>query len=376
MEIIDFKTKLWIGDYALAKLQDLHNKHVFVVTDPFLKDNGINKQIEEYLKNSECELFTDIVPDPPIDKIVSGIQKMAEFHADTIIAVGGGSAIDAAKAMKFFGERAGDIKIEKFFAVPTTSGTGSEVTNFSILTIPSTETKVPLITDEIQPDIAILDTDLVMSVPSQVTADTGLDVLTHAIESYVSSNTNEIANVLSEKAVNLVFKYLEKAYKNGDDREARSKMHLASCLAGMAFNLTSLGINHGIAHAAGARLHVPHGRINAILLPEVIAFNASLDDYDAFDNETAKKYMYLANCIGEGTTTNSRIGTQSLIRQIKRLRQKLNEPATLTEYGLTKETVQENKQAICEGALNDQCTATNPKKVTFADVTDILAKII
>ena len=375
MEIIDFKTKLWIGDDALEQLKSLKDRRVFIVTDPFLKENGTDDKIIAYLDQCETTLFTDIIPDPPIDKIVSGIQKMAEFKADTIVAVGGGSAIDAAKAMKFFGQRTVDVKIDQFLAVPTTSGTGSEVTNFSVLTIPSTGTKIPLVTDEIQPDIAILDTDLVLTVPAKITADTGLDVLTHAIESYVSANHSEVADVLSEKVVQLVFTYLKRAYQDGNDKEARAKMHLASCLAGMAFNLTSLGINHGIAHAAGARLHVPHGRINAILLPDVIAFNASLEDYDAADHDTAKKYMKLANLIADGKTVNPRIGTKNLIREIKQLRKKLNEPATLSEYGLSKETLAENKAAICKGALQDRCTVTNPKKVTIDDVSAIYDSI-
>lgn len=375
METIDFKTKLWIGDGALEQLDRLEDQRIFIVTDPFLKENGVDDKIISYLDKCETALFTDIVPDPPIDKIVSGIQKMAEFQADTIIAVGGGSAIDAAKAMKFFGQRTVNAKIDQFIAVPTTSGTGSEVTNFSVLTIPSTGTKIPLVTDEIQPDIAILDTNLVMTVPPKITADTGLDVLTHAIESFVSSNHNAVADVLSEKVVQLVFTYLERAYKNGNDKEARAKMHLASCLAGMAFNLTSLGINHGIAHAAGARLHLPHGRINAILLPDVINFNASLENYDSNNQAIAIKYMKLANLIENGKTTNPRIGTKNLIRQIRQLRKKLNEPATLSEYGLSKDIIEKNKEAICQGALKDRCTATNPKEVTVEDVAVIYSLI-
>ena len=328
------------------------------------------------LAKNDCYVFSDIVPDPPIDKVISGIQVMDEFHAEVIIAVGGGSAIDAAKAMNFFGKRTLQTEIEQFIAIPTTSGTGSEVTNFSVITIPEKEIKVPLVKNELQPDIALLDTTLVMSVPPKITADTGMDVLTHVIEAYVSSQSNVVADALCEKTVRLVFDYLERAYIDGSDQEAREKMHLASCLAGMAFNLTSLGLNHGIAHAAGALLHVPHGRINAILLPSVIEFNGSLESFDITENETAKRYMMLANCVDSATSTkNPRIGIQRLVRNIKQLRKKLDMPETLTEHGISKNEIEKNKYAICSGALSDGCTNTNPRKATISDIEKIINEI-
>lgn len=217
-------------------------------------------------------------------------------------------------------------QIAEFIAVPTTSGTGSEVTNFSVITVAETGTKIPLVTDEIQPEIAILDTNLVMSVPPKITADTGMDVLTHVIEAYVSTEANPISDALCEKVVRLVFDNLEIAFNEGSNQQARENMHLASCMAGMAFNVTSLGLNHGIAHAAGARLHVPHGRMNAMLLPEVIAYNSGLANGKVTNEPTAKRYAQLANCLNDTQTTNARIGVQQFIRQIKQLRQKLNMP--------------------------------------------------
>lgn len=374
MEKIHFSTELWIGDDALNELQTIQSKKIFIVTDPFLVESGLSNEITSYLTGNEYFVFSDIVPDPPIEKVVSGINVMSSFGANIIIAIGGGSAIDAAKAMKYFAKRTTGIEIEQFIAIPTTSGTGSEVTNFAVITVPETATKYPLVTDEIQPDLAVLDTNLVMSVPPKVTADTGMDVLTHVIEAYVSTEANAVSDAYAEKVVKLVFDNLERAYRDGSDREARANMHVASCLAGMAFNLTSLGLNHGIAHAAGARLHVPHGRMNTILLPSVIEFNADLAHYSS-ENAAAKRYTALANCIGE-RTNNSRLGVQNLVRAIKQLRQRLDMPASLSEFGLDKSTVNAQKQAIAVAALADGCTNTNPRKPSLAEIEEIITMIL
>lgn len=373
MEKIHFSTQLWVGDDALKELETIQGKKIFVVTDPFIVESGLSKEITSYLSANEYLIFSDIVPDPPIEKVVAGIKAMNRFGANVIVAVGGGSAIDAAKAMKYFGKRTLKTEIETFIAIPTTSGTGSEVTNFAVITVPETATKYPLVTDEIQPDIAILDTNLVMSVPPKITADTGMDVLTHVLEAYVSTEANLVADAFAEKVVKLVFDNLEKAYRDGTDRQARANMHLASCMAGMAFNLTSLGLNHGIAHAAGARLHVPHGRMNGILLPTVIEYNADLAHYTA-DNYAAKRYTALANCLGE-STKNPRMGVQNLIRAVKQLRQKLDMPATLTEFGLPRETISQEQDAIALAALADGCTSTNPRRASLEDVKKIIETI-
>jgi 1-propanol dehydrogenase len=376
METISFPTELWVGENALSNLEKLKEKRIFIVTDPFMVESGGVENITRHLTNSTYTIFSDIVPDPPIDKIVSGIKQLADFQGDTIIALGGGSAIDAAKAMKFFGKRTMNNQVAQFIAIPTTSGTGSEVTNFSVITIAETETKIPLVTDEIQPDVAILDTSLVMSVPPKITADTGMDVLTHVIEAYVSTESTPVADALCEKVVKLVFENLETAYRDGQNKQARENMHLASCMAGMAFNVASLGLNHGIAHAAGARLHVPHGRMNAILLPEVIAFNSGLENGKVANEETAKRYAQLAECICPAQTKNVRMGVQQLMRQIKQLRQKLKMPATFTEYGLSKAEVQDHMDKIAEAALIDGCTRTNPIKVKQEDVIKILNSVL
>lgn len=374
VESIQFSTQIIVGEDALQILESVKDKRVFIVTDPFMVENGLVEKVMTYL--NQYHVFSDIVPDPPLDKIVSGIKEMERFQSEVIVAIGGGSAIDAAKAMKYFGQKTMDLLTAQFIAIPTTSGTGSEVTNFSVITISELGLKIPLVTEEIQPDIAILDTGLVMSVPPKITADTGMDVLTHVIESYVSTEANGVADALCEKVVALVFEYLERAYKNGQDKEAREQMHLASCMAGMAFNSTSLGLNHGIAHAAGARLHVPHGRINGILLPEVIAYNSGLENGQVTEIKVAERYAALANCISNTQTKNPRLGVQNLIRMIKQLREKLEMPATLSEYGLSSKEVLVQEEAITTSSLADGCTRTNPRKADEKGVRAILKAIL
>ncbi len=333
MKTIHFPTELWVGEGALANLETLHDRRVFIVTDPFMVDSGFVNEVTKHLTKSEWQIFSDIIPDPPIDKIAAGIKQLAAFQGDTILALGGGSAIDAAKAMKFFGKRTLQTQIAEFIAVPTTSGTGSEVTNFSVITVAETGTKIPLVTDEIQPEIAILDTNLVMSVPPKITADTGMDVLTHVIEAYVSTEANPISDALCEKVVRLVFDNLEIAFNEGSNQQARENMHLASYNSGLA-----------------------NGKVT--------------------NEPTAKHYAQLANCLNDTQTTNARIGVQQFIRQIKQLRQKLNMPATFSDYGLPKEEVQAAIPKIAEGALMDGCTKTNPVQPTAAEVTKILNSIL
>ena len=207
---------------------------------------------------------------------------MQDKDCDIVVALGGGSSIDAAKAIVYMAKKIEEKqnpdnqKKIKLIALPTTSGTGSEVTQFAVVTDSKTGVKIPLIDESLMPDIAILDPELVKSAPPFITADTGLDVITHALEAYVSETASDCSDCLAEKAAELAFEFLPRAYRNGYDIKARDKMHRASCLAGMAFNLVNLGVNHGIAHALGAIFHIPHGRANALVLPYVIEFNAGI----------------------------------------------------------------------------------------------------
>ena len=377
MEKISFNTDLFIGENALDRLKDYQDKKIFIVTDPFIVSSGMIEVVTSRVaEHNEFVVFSEIVPDPPIENVVAGISVLNEFDGDLMIAIGGGSAIDAAKAMKFFGQKLGTVKPMRFVVIPTTSGTGSEVTNFSVITNQEKAVKYPIVTDAILPDEAILDAELVRTVPPKITADTGMDVLTHALEAYVSTKANDYTDALCEKVVRIVFNYLERAYLDGNDMEARNKMHNASCLAGMAFNVTSLGLNHGIAHTAGAKFHIPHGRMNTMLLPHIIKFNAQITDHHSIPTaEAAQRYSNLASMLGLAAGNNL-IGVRSLINEIKQLQRKLNMPSTLSECGISQEIVQQEKEDIAKGALQDGCTATNPRVPNEDDIEAILESML
>ena len=307
--------------------------------------------------------------------ISKAVKFVMDVNADTVFALGGGSAIDAAKStLMIIREHYG--KNIKLIAIPTTSGTGSEVTQFSVITDTAAGKKLPLVDESMLPEIAVLDAELVKSVPPAITADTGFDVLTHALEAYISTEANDFSDALAEKAVELVADNLVAVYKNGADLDARAKMHTASCLAGIAFNEVSLGINHGIAHALGAQFHIPHGRANAMILPHVLYFNAELDIKFCVKNDckTADKLEMLARRLGYPANSPD-IGVRNMIQRIKEFQRILKIPTTLGDAGVTKSQYEKVKDFIIESALNDACTATNPRKASPKDVEGILEKI-
>lgn len=377
MNNFSIKTKVYFGQGALNALDSIKDKKVLIITDPFMVKSGMIDSVTTPLKNNKVEysIFSDIVPDPPIETVVQGIEEMAKINPDILIALGGGSAIDAAKAIKDFSLKIANTKEVEFIAIPTTSGTGSEVTSFSVITDKAKGAKYPLVSDELVPEVAILDPELVKSVPNFITADTGMDVLTHALEAYVSTKANDFTDALAEKAIKLVFENLVEAYKNGSNLIAREKMHNASCLAGMAFNMTSLGLNHGIAHAIGGKLHIPHGRTNAILLPHIVEYNADIKGYtDVKYSEAAKKYAEVAKLLNL-PGGNVRAAVKNLISAIERLQKDMNMPKTLMDCKVQDEDFNNAKDGITEMALKDACTATNPKNPTKEDVMGILSKI-
>ena len=375
---ISYKTELHVGKGALQQLSHYKNEHILVVADPFLKTSGtLDAILANFDDSNDIVVFTDIVPDPPIETVVAGIKSAGDKPISIVLSIGGGSAIDASKAMYYFAKKQGAFSEAILIAIPTTSGTGSEVTDFSVITDADKGTKYPLVTSEILPDVAILDADLVMSLPSNITADTGMDVLTHAIEAYVSTEATDFSDALAEKAIKLVFEYLPKAYKNGQDIEAREKMHAASTLAGMAFNTAYLGINHSLAHAAGAKFHVPHGRLNSILMPHVIQYNAGIDlnnrSRQAVDKTVASRYQDIAKLLG-CSASSPVSGVRQLVEAIKRLQRKLEMPTSLREYGVKADVFAQYKVEISEAALHDGCTPTNPRVPTAEELLKVLEK--
>ena len=384
----------------LEKMPDI--ERAFIVTDESMIKLGYVDKILYHLRKRQqyvhSEIFSEVESDPSFDTIKKGVQAMQSFNPDVIIAIGGGSPIDAAKGMWLFYEHpdadAEGLKLKfmdirkrtykfpklgtkcKMVAIPTTSGTGSEVTSFAVITDKEKNKKYPLADYELTPDVAIIDPNLVMSLPKSVTADTGMDVLTHSLEAYVSNMASDYTDGLAEKSTELVLKYLERAYNDGNDKEAREKMHNSSTIAGMAFTNAFLGINHSLAHKIGAEFHMPHGRINAILLPYVIRYNSSkpskfvsFPKYEYFIAD--EKYYELAKKVGLKADSKEE-GINSLIEKIKELNGKLNIPKSFKEAGIDEQEFLAKVDMLADRAFEDQCTTANPRLPLVSELKQIL----
>ncbi len=375
MKKFNVNIEIYFGEDSLSKLSEITDKKVFIVTDSFMEKSGVANKISKRLNNCKVSIFSEIVPDPSIEIVTKGVDIILKEKPEVIIAIGGGSAIDAAKAIVDFARKVGNLSNVQFIAIPTTSGTGSEVTSFSVITDNEKGVKYPLVSDDLLPNIAILDAELVKTAPDFITADTGMDVITHGLEAYVSKNATDFSDALAEKALILAFEYLPKAYKNGQDLIAREKMHTASCLAGIAFNQASLGINHSIAHVLGGKFHIPHGRANAILLPYVIDYNADIVSYDTRDfTLSAKKYCHIAKLIGL-SANNIRMGVKNLISEIKQMQKTMKLPVTLKAAGVDLDSLKLLKDEIARIAMEDVCTISNPKAPTKEDILRILERV-
>ena len=384
----------------LEKMPDI--QRAFIVTDEGMIKLGYVDKILYHLRKRQqyvhSEIFSYVESDPSFDTIKKGVELIKNFNPDVIIALGGGSPIDAAKGMWLFYEHpeadAEGLKLKfmdirkrtykfpklgtkcKMVAIPTTSGTGSEVTSFAVITDKEKNKKYPLADYELTPDVAIVDPDLVMSLPKSVTADTGMDVLTHAIEAYVSNMASDYTDGLAEKAVELVFENLQEAYEHGDNKLAREKMHNASTIAGMAFTNAFLGINHSLAHKIGGEFHLPHGRINAILLPYVIKYNStkpskfvSFPKYEYFIAD--QKYYRLAKKTGLKADTVEE-GISSLIEKIIEMNKELNIPSSFKEAGIEEQEFLAKVDMLADRAFEDQCTTANPRLPLVTELKQIL----
>ena len=384
----------------LEKMPDI--TRAFIVTDEGMVKLGYVDRILYHLRKRQqyvhSEIFSSVEPDPSFETIKRGVQAIESFKPDVIIALGGGSAIDAAKGMWLFYEHP-DADVEgmklkfldirkktykfpklgekcKMVAIPTTSGTGSEVTSFAVISDKVQNKKYPLTDYELTPDVAIVDPDLVTSLPKSITADTGMDVLTHALEAYVSNMASDYTDALAEKAAELVIKNLKECYDNGSNKEARERMHNASTMAGMAFSNAFLGINHSLAHKLGAAYHLPHGRLNAILLPYVVKYNSeeptkfvSFPKYEYFIAD--EKYATIARKMGLKADTKEE-GVQSLIKEIQELNEYLNIPKSLQEAGVDEKDFFENIDTLADRAFEDQCTTANPRLPLIPELKQIL----
>lgn len=371
-------TKIYYGSHSLDYLKELNINKALLITDKMMVQIGLAGTVMNMLRGASCKVFSDVEPNPSIDTVKAGLSIFLEEKPDLIIALGGGSPIDTAKAILQFSFQvkdrlSNDFDIIKplFIAIPTTSGTGSEVTSYSVITDTKANIKIPLSDERMIPDVAILDEELTKTVPSSVTADTGMDVLTHALEAYVSIGATDCTDIYAQKAIELVFTYLLRAFRFGNDLDARGKLHLASCMAGIAFSNATLGINHSLAHGVGAKFHLSHGRSNAILLPYIIQFNGGLCDGTAQTSEAAKKYTEISRMLGLPCSTYEE-GIISLSTAIKVLNKKLGIPLTFHDANIEGRFYEENIESVVEVALQDMCTAGNPKKVSEADFVNLL----
>jgi len=387
-----------LDEFFTHELKDLGKKRGIIVCSGSSVKSGTTARLESYMRDAgmTTTVFSDVHSDPTIDTVERGAEVMRKFEPDLVIALGGGSPLDAAKVMWLLYEYP-DLNFEdlrlrfldirkrvalfpklgrkaQLMAIPTTSGTGSEVTSFSVVTDSRTGTKYPIGSYELTPSIAIIDPTLTLTVPANVTADTGMDVLAHAIESYVSVVASDYTDPLALRAIQLVFEYLPQAYNDGTNQLAREKMHNASTIAGMAFTNAFLGLNHCLAHTLGATFHIAHGRANALVMIPVIRYNSTLPkkftSYPKYRFPHAKeRYAEIADVLKLKASTPEQ-GVESLIQAIAELKAKLDIPPSIREMGVKQEEFEANLRHMAETAFDDQTVGTNP---CYPLVDDIVA---
>ena len=382
----------------------LDKKRVFIVTDKFLYENGYTKGITDKLDELGIThtTFSNVAPDPSLASAKEGAALMDTFKPDCIIALGGGSAMDAAKimwvlyehpeadffdmAMRFMDIRKRVYTFPKmgekayFIAVPTSSGTGSEVTPFAVITDEKTGVKYPLADYELLPKMAIVDTDLMMNAPKGLTAASGIDALVHSLEAYASMMATEFTDSMAIESIKLIFEYLPRAYENGaNDPEAREKMAHAATLAGMAFANAFLGIAHSMGHKLGAFHHLPHGITVSLVIPEVMRFNAAevpnkMGTFPQYEHpHTLRRYAEIAESLGiDGNDDNEKM--EKLISKIEELKDKIGIKHTIKDYDISEEDFKATLDEMSEQAFDDQCTGANPRYPLISELKDIYLK--
>ena len=403
MQWFKLPPKVYFEENSVMYLTEMDNvERAMIVCDPGMVNIGYTDIVEQVLRRREnqpqIKVFNEVEPNPSTHTVYKGLEMFMNFQPDTIIALGGGSAMDAAKAIwmffehpetSFFGAKQKFLDIRKrtykiskpknakFICIPTTSGTGSEVTPFAVITDSETHVKYPLADYALTPDIAIVDPQFVLSVPKDVAADTGMDVLTHAIESYVSVMASDYTRGLSLQAIKLTFDYLKSSVQE-NDKHSREKMHNASTMAGMAFANAFLGISHSIAHKIGGEYGIPHGRTNAILLPHVIRYNAKdpqkhtlFPKYDFFRADT--DYADIAKFLGlKGNTTEELV--DALANAVYDLGCSIGIDMNLKSQGVTEKLLHSTIDRMAELAFEDQCTTANPKEPLISELKGIIER--
>ena len=353
MEQFYCKTKILTGE-AAGILKQMQIQKLLLVTDPYFFENGTAQQLAAQAE--QAEIFREVTPDPTVELAAKGAALVRELEPDVIVALGGGSAMDCAKAMAYFYG-----KQVVLAAIPTTSGSGSEVTDFAVLTHGSS--KYPLVDAKLRPDVAILDKTLLEKLPRSLIADAGFDVLSHALEAYVATGAGAITDALAKAAFCTAFEKLAASY-DGDTR-VRLQVHSASAMAGMAFSQAGLGVCHAIAHSLGGMFHVPHGRLNAILLPAVVEYNAA---------GCGEKYAQIARAAGLGGAADT-LAVRSLKNGLCRLRRQLSLPQSLQQAGVDVRQLRYRMPDVVKTVLADPCCATNPVPVTESAVRHLLEEV-
>ena len=351
------KTKVISGAGAIRSLGELGSRRLLLVSDPFFAKNGTAQAVLNASGAEKTEIFSDVRPDPSVELVAEATAVMRAFLPDTVAALGGGSAMDCAKAMLHFSGAAA-----RFVAIPTTSGSGSEVTDFSVLTHGTV--KYPVIDEKMQPDVAILDGDLLKELPRSLIADAGFDAISHALEAYAAKNGGMLSDCLAEGAFRTVLTALPASY--GGDTAVRQKIHTAATMAGMAFSQAGLGLCHALSHSLGGAFHIPHGRLNAILLPAVIRLNATA---------VQEKYAKLARSAGIPGSADT-VAVRNLQNTLIRLRKQLNLPETLQQAGVDPGQVRFRSRELVQAALDDPCCKTNPLPVEDFMVRRILEEVM
>ena len=388
MHLFEATPKIYFGENALDCLLELPTDggKVLLVTDPFMVTSGTVKAVTGRLERRGLRyaVFSEIEPDPSIETVATGLQVLFHEKPGIVIALGGGSAIDATKAMLYFCVRFKGVLMDvqyvhepMFIAIPTTSGTGSEVTSYAVVSDRQRNVKIPLSHRSMIPEIAVLDPEFTKTLPANMVAFTGMDVLTHAVEAYVSPNHNDFTDMLARDAARKVLRYLPGLYEDVGYASKREKMFNASTFAGLAFTNAGLGICHGIAHTVGAEFHLPHGKANAFILPYVIAFNSGLGGYGGrhpAQAETAKRYADLAH--------NMRIEGDSVTESCRRMAatplvlcERFGIPLSLRENGVEQAAFQARKEGCVEKIMEDITTRANPVPVTAGDIGGLLEDI-
>lgn len=371
---------IYFGENSLEELKNLRGKKAMVVVGGgSMKKFGFLGKTVSYLKEAglEVELFEGVEPDPSVETVMRGAEAMQKFQPDWIVSMGGGSPIDAAKAMWIFYEYP-DFSFDqaiipfglpelrrkaKFVAIPSTSGTATEVTAFSVITDYKSRIKYPIADFNITPDIAIVDPELAQTMPPTLTAHTGMDALTHATEAYVAALRSPFSNPLAMEAIEMIYDWLIKSYKG--DKEARNQMHIAQCLAGMAFSNALLGITHSMAHKTGPVFNIAHGCANAIYLPYVIDFNKKV---------CATQYAEIAKRLKlTGNTTEELVNAYTAL--IQSLNRQMNIPLSLKDFGVSEADFKANLKFISENAILDACTGANPRPVSKEEMEKLFTCI-